>query len=211
MGAFDTLALAVALALTPGLASAADENLLTNGGFGDVAQLVGWETVRQGTDAIWDPLDRAGDEASGSALISMPEGFPGLVFGLEECVAVDEGEVYDLSGWALIPPSAGGGSAYVQVGWYDSEDCGTGFIAVVRSPEIRAPAASFTLTESTDLTAPPGTQTAKIRIVVAQLAEDTGIFTAQFDDIVFVPEPGVAQLGLAGLLAVFALRHTRRR
>jgi len=101
------------------LATSAQPNLLPNAGFD--ADLAGWTVSPSGV--VWDALDAAGSQTSGSVAISATD--TGGARSAFVCVPAQEGVSYAYSVAQLTASGQPDGVASVHLEWYSAPDCAT--------------------------------------------------------------------------------------
>jgi len=109
-----------------------------------------------------------------------------------QTVAVEGGEAYVLSGYAL-KNDANVGAAYLRLSWYASPDgSGKAIDSVDSTMRLTDDSLSFRFLSTGAVVAPAGAATAKVRLMLDPLSEAEG--TVYFDDVSFdgtimVPQP----------------------
>lgn len=160
---------------------------LTNGTFD--GNVDGWPAGDKST-VVWDPLDAGGSPTSGSALVTNISDTAGDASGPEQCVdGVVEGKMYRVGADIFVPEGqAETGSANLLLRWYDEGCAGYGSQTgpFVASRGIGTSDAGAWLTVGAVAAAPPGTQSAHIRLSVRQTGT-SGTLTSHFDNVSFEP------------------------
>ncbi len=180
-------------------------NRVRNGGFDTGVD--GWESS---STFSWNPLDAGGNPSSGSmyAVEDTPSPIPpnsARLAIVDQCVpAVTGGQTYMFSAQSLEPASQNrSGLATLAILWYPTGDCEFGDVLGNIMLSGNPPAGQW-WTFRWKLEAPPGTGSARVRLIVlrdtAGPGEDPAApFGAYFDNVFFGPDPLTHRLFVAGL------------
>ncbi len=193
-------ALAVATLVVTGRAGADD--LVTNGHFDQ--DTVGWGTNSVDVAVEWDVLDVDASPTSGSAEVTSTDSRLNTAVGITQCLTLPVEEDFDFAG-SIYVPSAQAETATVgyTLDWYAGTTCSGGriFLEGVGNTTL-----TDTWEDFADRFRPPeGSRSVVVlgRIAFASKNQPDGAFTAHFDAISFVPEPG-ATLCFATLFMALA-------
>ena len=171
-------ALGVACACLAAAATAAAQNLLTNGSFD--GGLSGWNYP--GYTSIDWTLDATGGGSSGSAKAVIPATYSRAALG--QCVAVQGGVQYTAGGKVLIPTGqASTGAVWLFVQFLSSTDCNGGFLIEAETPELSA-TTGWEQVDTGAVTAPSTARTAYLAAWVDN--HGAADFKANFDDMFLV-------------------------
>ena len=160
-------------------ATAAAQNLLTNGSFD--GGTTGWELAAM---AGYDPtLDSTGTIGSGS-LRAVATSHGGYTIALK-CVAVTGSATYKGGGKVFIP-SGQAATGYAKFGLFfnTSADCSTGYFNTITSPDVTA-TGSWVTSDTGFITAPATARSAAfdVGIVAEQGTSASATFQVNFDDL----------------------------
>lgn len=169
------------LALTIGT-NASPAQLLDNTTFD--TDVSGWTPVADST-LDWDPLDAQADPTSGSALVTNLSTNEVDSTGSSQCTnGILEASGYTISAETLVPSGQSeSGLVNLVVFWYAEPGCSSLLDLAISSsvltstPDVWLPATGW-------MTAPAGSQSARIRLNVLKVA-DTGSLAAHFDNVSF--------------------------
>jgi hypothetical protein len=144
----------------------------------------GWTPAADSTLA-WDPLDARADPTSGSALVTNLSNTEVDSTGSYQCTdGILEASTYAISAEAYIPcGQTESGLANIVVFWYAEPGCST-LLDLAVSTNVLTTTPDLWLPVSGWLTAPAGSQSARIRLNVLKV-EDTGSLVAHFDNVSF--------------------------
>ncbi len=172
------LAVLAFLAVT-GLASAAPDELLTNGGFEDGADY--WQEASCTFSVTADPsLVFAG----GVAAALTDESGAGWI---RQTVQIEPGATYTLSGWA-VKNDQDIEAVFLRVGWCATCDGFGDELAYAASPRLEGDADGFRAL-AVSAKAPPDAHSARVECVVEMVRVPVGPATAYFDDVSFTGLP----------------------
>jgi hypothetical protein len=185
-------------------AAASAQNLVQNPGF--ATDLSGWSVSNdENSIASWSNADSDGSATSGSVLITDTSATAGsLDTPIEQCLSVLGGASYVLSTRFFFPSGqAASGLAETEILWVSSastESCSGGYISGndVNASSTTEPSDTW-IPVSKNVVAPPGAVRVMLRVGVDR-QEETGMLSANFDDVSFAPAPGPAGV-LAGYIA----------
>ena len=174
------------------------QNLLANGGFDD--DVAGWRSSA-GTavtlewvaeDALDDPISGA-VEVVGQFVPQQP-----TIYGAEQCVAVEAGEVHDVAAWVLIPPGQEKlGTAFLQVTWYPSASCDGGEVDFYRASLSQA-SSDWARIAADGLTVPAGAHSVEVGLLLGSYTVEAGAFVTRFDEVTFCPAGTCSEIGNPG-------------
>lgn len=195
----------------------AQVELVTDGGFDDPTTAA-WSLQAYDTSTIaWASPDAAGNLSSGSLLLQKKVGETPNSLRASQCIEVDPGVDYALSGTVFWPTTSEQGELYLVVAWLLGPHCTgspgvpDGAEAIIGSP----PRDVWTTIGPQTVTAPAGVQSARLYVgVVAYVSVGSpDIFEARWDDVSVVPEPLAGALGItaSGALALLARLRGRAR
>ncbi len=180
-------------------------NLVQNGGFD-----TGVESWESSSTFSWNPLDAGGNPASGSMHVveDTPSPIPpnsARLAIVEQCVpAVTGGQTYMFSAQSLEPAGQNRtGSATLAILWYPTGECEFGDVLGNIMLGANPPAGEW-WTFRWKLEAPPGTGSARVRLVVLRSTVGPGEdpaapFGAYFDKVSFGPDHLTHRLFVPGL------------
>ena len=162
----------------------------------------------------WTSQDAAGGN-SGSMLFQKNANSSPNSSRVAQCIAVDPGVDYALSGTVFWPTLSDGGYPFLAITWTTGPNC-TGSVVNPFVPIFSVaslPRDVWRTFGPHPHTAPDGVHSARlyVGIVVTGSLGSQDIFQARWDDVSFVvPEPGPAA-GAAAIAALVALAQRRRR
>jgi len=167
----------------------------------------GWAPVTSFSQIYASDLDVVGSPASGSARIEVKTTTPALVgfphdYRLE-CFPIDPGLTYQVGGWILIPADqATAGSAQMSVLFYANGSC-LGVPELRNTFAVRTPG-EWIWAEDPSVVPPLAAQSARLGMAVFKNTADV-TFEANFDDVLFAPEPSRATRHAVALAALALL------
>jgi len=154
----------------------AGQNVITNGEF--ATDLSSW-SVLVGS-GVWDPLDRNGSPASGSALLTAPDSFALL---RQTCLPVVPGATYDFGATIYLPSGQGGsGHSWIRVMW-DSDCNPSGIVGLHQTPDF-AGLGSWQAVEYSQAAAPIDATFAHLDLAVVRTS---GTFSGHVDGVFLWP------------------------
>jgi hypothetical protein len=114
------------------------ETLVSNPGFDQKRQVLGWPPATQLIQTQWDKRDATGLTDSGSMavnnLLSAPQEEKGeTIHGALQCVPAQAGGVYDVAADVLIPAQETPGRAGIVVQFYPTNDCNASNVGTDKS------------------------------------------------------------------------------
>jgi hypothetical protein len=179
-----TLALFFASAVS--VRAAAQQNLLTNGGF--ASDIAGWSQGGGATYA-WSALDANGSTTSGSASVTSTFPLGNVSTGLYQCLAVSPGQSYFLSSRARLPAGqASNGYVFTALTFNSEPGCNSASYLNAGTLSLTGPTTAdgpfdTWRTVAASTVAPPGSRSAIVTIEIVK-AEAGGSLQAFFDDVV---------------------------
>ena len=192
---------AVLLAACCSLANATDPNLLPNGDFSDIHQLIGWTNLGPEDIEFNGGIDATGGGVSGSMeLHSLGTNIP--TTAVSSCFAVSPGAAYVYGGYAASSGFATSSTVYFACRAYPTPDCsGNSFLQLATTTLQSSVFAPFPAVSGS---LPENAASADCRVSVATTF-DEGISTASiavFDDLFFdSPAPPPASVHLDGYMS----------
>lgn len=190
----------------------AQVELVTDGGFDDPTTAA-WNLQVFDTSTIeWTSQD-AGGGIPGSLLFYKKVGEEPNSLRVAQCIEVDPGVEYALSGKAFWPATSDQGELFLNVDWLLGPQCtgSPGVPAGVRAIIGSPPRDVWTVIGPQVVTAPAGVQSALLYVGVVAYVNlgSPDVFEARWDDVSVVPEPGPAS-ATAAIAVLVALAQRRR-
>ena len=196
---------ALAIALAVPCTGWADSNLLVNGNFDTVIDP--WVSLNPNFSGVWDSMDSAGQQDSGSARVTSNQADDGSMnpgSGILQCVQLSPGS-YHVSALYFIPSGqAHSADPDIAIPWFDTTNCTGVGIGQTLVPQV-TPTTDSWLQLAADVVAPAGTKAANV-ILRPRKVEEGGSVAVLFD-AVFLPEPGGTALGSAAIAALAIRRR----
>lgn len=159
-------------------------NLIVNSGFDD--DVAGWIPTSQSLLSL-SPNDEQGSPVSGSLAVGSTEAGQTSV-GALQCVPVTEGTTYVFGAGARIPVDPQGNAALVSVDWFATPDClGNDLDNPEVLPFFVHLRGVWGTTQKWE-TAPPGAQSALLRLAANAVGTPQSPFRAEFDNVFFLPD-----------------------
>jgi hypothetical protein len=159
-------------------------NLIVNGGFDD--DIASWISSSQSLLSL-SPNDELGSPVSGSlSLETTTAGQTGVA--AFQCVPVVEGTTYVFGAGARISVDPPGNAALVSVDWFTMPNClGDDIDTTMVLPFFVQLRGVWGTTQRWE-TAPPGAQSASLRLAANVSGTPQSPFRAEFDNVFFLPD-----------------------
>jgi hypothetical protein len=186
MNRFPRISVALLFAAPCSIACAA--NLLPNGDFSDINQLLGWTNLGPGFMEFSGGNDASGGGVSGSMVLRTPAGLETTTAARSSCFAVSPAATYHLGGYVAVFGFFAGAGAELACTTYATTNCsGNGVDLPPTSPDPaqQDPHNFFSSLQAVSGTLDPSARSADCSAKVQSASEGYGWGSADFDSLVF--------------------------